>query len=90
MDELRKKQGEATIVLCCRFIDEYPQILGRAGNQQGKESLYPRRQPNDSELDIYKPIYEQINLLRVVDNDKYPVYFIYKKNKYVLKIEKDN
>ena len=42
VDELRKKQGEATIVLCCRFIDEYPQILGRARNQQIPQ---PRSRP---------------------------------------------
>jgi len=56
--------------------------------QKGKSSLYPRRRPEDSELNLSKSLKSQINLLRVVDNEKYPAFFKYKNKKYILKIFK--
>lgn len=56
--------------------------------QCGEPSYYERRKPSESELDINKPLIEQFNLLRVVDNECYPAFFIYKNCKYVLKVEK--
>lgn len=54
--------------------------------QKGDSTVYKRRSPGDSELDINKSLKLQINLLRVVDNKKYPAFFIYKNKKYILKI----
>ena len=56
--------------------------------QNGKQSIYKKRGPEDSELDINKTIKSQFNLLRVVDNEKYPAFFKYKGNKYIIKIYK--
>ena len=42
----------------------------------------------DSLLDFNKTITEQFNLLRVVDNDKYPAFFENQGEKYFLKITK--
>ena len=58
--------------------------------QSGEESFYPRRLPKDSELDINKSIDEQFNLFRIVDNDKYPAFFIKNGKKYVLKIYEES
>lgn len=57
--------------------------------QIGKSTFYSKRKPSDSELNIDKSLREQINLLRVCDNERYPAYFIYNNNKYVIKIYKD-
>jgi methionyl-tRNA formyltransferase len=48
--------------------------------------IYPKRNKKHSELDINKTILEQFNLLRVVDNDKYPAFFLHGGRKYVIKI----
>lgn len=86
--ELRHAQGQATIKLVLQFIDKYPNIIGV--EQKGKPSYYPRRTPKHSELNINKSIKEQFNLLRVVDNKRYPAFFKYKNQTYILKIYKDD
>lgn len=84
--ELKHAQGEKTIELVKQFVEKYPHIEGK--KQESQESFYPRRTQKDSELDVHKTIIEQFNLLRVVDNERYPAFFRYKGKKYILKIEK--
>ena len=84
--EWRLKQGEKTIELCLRFIDEYEELEPEV--QSGAGSFYKKRGPADSELDIKKTIQEQFNLLRVIDNDNYPAYFLRDNKKYIIKIER--
>ena len=86
IDELRSLQGERTIFMCLYFVENSTSII--KFKQEGEPTWYPRRGPKDSELDIKKTIAEQFNLLRVVDNDKYPAFFMLDDQKYVLKIEK--
>lgn len=57
--------------------------------QTGDSSFYRKRLSKDSELDVKKSIESQFNLLRVVDNDNYPAYFIMHGRKYILKITKE-
>ena len=85
--ELKRKQGQKTKELILKFVEQYPDIEGR--EQQGEESYYPRRTPKDSELDIDKTINEQFNLLRVVDNERYPAFFYKNGEKYIVKIYKE-
>ncbi len=86
VDELREKQGKATIALALSFVRKYPVIRGK--KQSGRATFYPRRKPKDSELDPNKTIAEQFDLLRVVDNERYPAFFKYRGHEYVLKISK--
>lgn len=86
VEELRQAQGAATVALVLEFVRRYPKIKGR--KQNGKVSYYPRRRAKDSELDIGRSLKEQFNLLRVVDNERYPAFFRYKGQKYILKIYK--
>lgn len=85
--EWRDIQGKVTIELCLRFIDEYPSLKPLA--QKGKGSFYSRRLAKDSKLDVNKTIYEQFNLLRIVDNERYPAFFEINGNKYYLNIYKE-
>lgn len=87
VDELRHIQGQATVNICLEFVRSYPAILGEARIQVGEESFYPRRRPEDSKLDVSKTIAEQFDLLRIVDNHKYPAWFEYRGKKYKIKIE---
>ena len=86
LPELKQKQGEATISLVHSFVDSYPNIVGK--EQVGEPSYYNWRKPTDSELNVRKTIAEQFNLLRVVDNERYPAFFIVDGQKYIIKINK--
>lgn len=82
--ELKHKQGMKTIELCEKFLAAFPEV--KAIKQEGQESFYPKRGPLDSQLDPDKTLIEQFNLLRVVDNERYPAFFFYHGKKYILKI----
>lgn len=84
--ELRDAQGRATLSLCQRFIAEYPPQNPRP--QQGDPTFYPKRGPKDSRLDPGKSIADQFDLLRVCDNERYPAWFEFRGQKYILRIEK--
>ena len=86
-DELRDKQAKKMVKLIKNFLSKYPKINGVS--QFGKPSFNKKRNPNCSELDINKSIKHQFNLMRVSDNDNYPLFFNYRNNKYILKIFKD-
>ena len=76
--------GNRIVDMCLKFFLNYecfPRI-----KQTGKESFYRRRKPEDSKLDVDKSIKEQFNLLRTVDNDRYPAYFEMFGRKYIIKI----
>lgn len=88
IDEIREAQAKATIKLCKKFIEGYPQILNQKREQAGEASFYSRRSGTDSELDSKQSIGAQFDQLRVVDNHRYPAFFVYRHHRYTLKIEK--
>ena len=86
LDELRLKQWNATKDLVLRFVHKYPNVV--AQRQIGEGSYYRRRTYKDDELSVNMTIRELFNQFRIAENEKWPVYFKYKNNKYFLKIEK--
>ena len=86
VDEIRNAQAEATYELCRWFVGGYPQSAEQSQDQRGEESFYPRRSEVDSEFNPEKPLSEQFNLLRVVDNQRYPAFFKIAGNKYFVKV----
>lgn len=59
--------------------------------QEGDPGPYmSKRTPADSQLDPHKSIAEQFDLLRVVDNQRYPAFFDYRGKRYLVRIDKDN
>lgn len=88
LPEIKEKQGIKTNELILNFLENYNKINPKS--QKGKESFYSKRKPKDSELDIHKSIKDQFNLLRVVDNERYPAFFYHNGQKYILKIYKDS
>lgn len=86
VEEWQQKLANAIVRLMNRFVEMYPNA--EATPQSGSDSFYRKRTPADSELDINKTIAEQFNLLRVVDNEKYPAFFLYQGQKYILKVFK--
>ncbi len=85
-DEIRKIFGTMTITLCKRFLTEASPPEGI--QQVGEPSFYPRRGPLENKLDINKTIFEQFNLLRIVDNNLYPAYFDHLGHRYKITIDK--
>ena len=83
--EWRKRQGELSVSLCLKAVDNYSQITPY--KQEGEESFYRRRRSADSELDVSASLASQFDLLRIVDNERYPAYFNYRGKKYILSIE---
>jgi len=88
IDELRQKLNIASINLILEFIKKYPIVKGR--KQEGDESFYKRRKKKDSKIDPHKSLVEQFNILRIVDNDRYPAFFELYGKRYIIRIEKDN
>ncbi|KKN80845.1 hypothetical protein LCGC14_0325090 [marine sediment metagenome] len=84
--EIRNKLGQTIVEMCFQTVDDSKSPIFR--DQVGSGSWYNRRTKNDSELDPHRTIAEQFNLLRVVDNDNYPAFFILNGQHYTLKIEK--
>jgi methionyl-tRNA formyltransferase len=87
-EEIKHKQGLVTIKMVKNYIENFPSLKGIP--QSGEESFYPRRRQKENELDINKTISEQFNLLRIVDNERYPAHFYINNNKYIIKIYKDD
>ena len=88
VEEIRAIQAKFSFNLCSNFINQYPTILNNAKKQKGLSSYYKKRELTSSKLDLNKTLFEQFNLLRVVDNNKYPAYFEKGNQVYKLKIEK--
>ena len=86
IDELREKQGRTTVELCCRFLDEARPLAGVP--QQGTARSFARRHPRDSRLNAELSLAQQFDLLRVVNNDRYPAFFEMRGHRYTLRIDK--
>ena len=86
ISEMRATLGQKTIGMCRRFLGEEVAPAGRP--QLGEATYYQRRRPADSQIDPERTIAEQFNLLRVVDNVRYPAWFRYAGHRYKVAIEK--
>lgn len=86
IDELRMAQGKSSIRQITDFVLNYPANTG--WEQTGIPDYYKKRSEQDSQLDVDKTIREQFNLLRVVDNDRYPAFIEIMGCKYYIKISK--
>lgn len=88
VDEWRIKLSRATVSLVQDFVRNYPVSLEGKRAQQGEPSFYPKRGRLDSQLDVGKPLIEQFNLLRIVDNESYPAFFDAYGSEFVLQVQK--
>ena len=85
LSDIRRKIGKT---YCEIFLATLRGGFKQRKKQEGVATYYGRRTPKDSELDISRSIKEQLNLLRVCDDERYPAHFYYKGQKYLLKLEK--
>jgi methionyl-tRNA formyltransferase len=87
LPEIRAKAGDKVVEMCLAFMSEYEEIAERGEPQIGPESRYRARSVDDSRLDPNRSIAEQFDLLRVVDNRRYPAFFELRGRRYVLSIK---
>ncbi|MEM5581298.1 formyltransferase family protein [Roseibium sp. AS2] len=85
-DEIRDALGRCVVDICMDYLKAETRPVAVA--QSGDPTWYRRRKPADSELDPHKSIAEQFQLLRVVDNERYPAFFTINGHRYTLKIAK--
>jgi methionyl-tRNA formyltransferase len=85
-DEIKEKQGGKTIDLCFKYVELFGTHV--PNKQIGEATYYKSRGPLDSQLDPHKTIAEQFNLLRIVDNKRYPAFFNYSGCDYIIEIKK--
>lgn len=87
LPEINEKLFQAEAQLMSEAVQRLSEIRPR--DQDGdRESYCRRRTPADSRLDVNKPLAEQFDLLRVVDNERFPAFFEYRGKRYIIKIEK--
>ncbi|MEO8680137.1 MAG: formyltransferase family protein [Vicinamibacterales bacterium] len=87
LPEINEKLFEAELNLMTRAVDEALSV--RPNPQVGEpDSLLRGRTPMDSRLDPDKTLAEQFELLRVVDNSRYPAFMDYRGHRYIIKIDK--
>ena len=85
-EDMRIKQGKAAVKLIEKFLTKYPKVNFK--DQIGISNYNKKRVNEDYRLNINKNIKSQLNILRICNNENYPAYFIYKKQKYILNIFK--
>ncbi|MBN1548065.1 MAG: UDP-2,4-diacetamido-2,4,6-trideoxy-beta-L-altropyranose hydrolase [Syntrophaceae bacterium] len=88
VNELRTLQAQATFDLCSEFLAGYPETACHGLQQSGTPQYFSRRTAADSRVDLALPLREQINLLRVCDNERYPAWFEFLGSRFVLKVSK--
>tara|TARA_B100000787_G_scaffold130602_1_gene99505 strand:+ start:4803 stop:5240 length:438 start_codon:yes stop_codon:yes gene_type:complete len=86
-DEIKETQLTSAFFLFDLFLKKYKNTKNdRTHNQVGKPTFYKKIKSSFSELNINKTIKSQFNKLRTRDNENFPSYFIYKKRKYIIKL----
>jgi len=88
VEEWRTLQAQTSLDLCLAWLDRYREVVVAAQPQHGEASHYRRRRPADSQLDPERSLAEQFNLLRVVDNQRYPGLLRVKSKSYRILISK--
>lgn len=86
IDELQQHLGAMQVHLCQRFLKAAEPPTGHP--QQGEPSYYDRRFPADSRLALEDTFANTFDLLRTVDNEKYPAFFEHRGHRYQLSISK--
>lgn len=83
-DELRTRLGAAIVEMCLAFCNR--ETAPEPVPQSGDPTWYARRYPRDSRLDPTQSLTAQFDLLRVVDNTRYPAFFDHRGHRYTLSI----
>jgi len=90
-EEIKQLQGAVTIKLILKFLESYSAFPSQPeghDSKAAKEPPYPKMRREDNEINPDRPLKEQFNILRIVDNDRYPAFFTLNNKEYIMKIYK--
>ena len=86
-DEISKKVYTEKIKLIDFAIGNFDCIT-HYQQDDSEATYYPRRVPNDHEIDVKESISEQFEKLRMSDKNRYPCFFYFRDHKYKIFLEK--
>tara|TARA_B100002003_G_scaffold223508_1_gene228069 strand:- start:12837 stop:13490 length:654 start_codon:yes stop_codon:yes gene_type:complete len=86
--EVNESLFQAEIELMDEAVDNWHRIEPYRQSEDLAPTYYERRTPADSEIDPYRSIAEQFDLLRICDPGRYPAWFEYLGQKYKIVLEK--
>ncbi len=72
IDDIRKKIVTKEVEMISRYLSEYPM---KSKQQLGEKTFYQKLSEKNQELYINISIKEQLDKLRVCDNERYPAHF---------------
>jgi methionyl-tRNA formyltransferase len=78
---------DAELELMDYAVANFNKIKPKKQNNDINPTYWPKRKPKDSEIDIYKPIANQFDLIRICDPNRFPAFFYIDDKKFILKIE---
>ena len=86
-DEFNRKLFETELSLMDYAIENVNSIIPKPQILE-EGSYFPRRNPEDSQLDPDKSISEQFDLIRIADPNRFPCYFYLRGKRYKITIQK--
>jgi methionyl-tRNA formyltransferase len=86
-DEINNKLFKVELELLDFAMKNLTSVRPRAQTELGA-TYYSKRTPADNQLDPDKTIAEQFNLLRIADGKRYPAFFDWKGQRYLVLIKK--
>lgn len=87
-DEINKILFETEMLLMSFAVSNYDSIAPRSQSRKIEPTYYPKRRPEDSEIDPTLSIIEQFDKIRVSDPERYPAFFHLHGQKYRIILEK--
>jgi methionyl-tRNA formyltransferase len=85
-DEIKEAQMKTTIALIKSFLKKYPNIIEK--KQKGKTSYFKKLSEESDKININKPLITQLNKIRSTNYHEFDNFFIYKNQKFIIKIYK--
>lgn len=89
-DEINHQLFTSEVDMIDYAVQNYALVTPQAQSDADEATYYPKRTPQDSQIDPYKSISEQFDLIRVCDPNRFPAYFEHLGHRYILKLEKSN
>ncbi|OGL47548.1 MAG: UDP-glucuronic acid dehydrogenase [Candidatus Schekmanbacteria bacterium RBG_16_38_10] len=85
--EINEKLFAAELSLMTQAVQDLD-VVTPTLQSGASDSYMQKRTPEHSRLNVNKSLAEQFDLLRVVDNERYPAFFDHRGKRYQIKIEK--
>lgn len=89
-DEINTALFEAEIKLIDRAVRCFDQKVSKPQSKDIEPTYYPKRTPQDSEIDPHDTLANQFDLIRVCDPHRFPAFFKLNGKTFKIRLEKDN